>query len=131
MNLGIGSPTLPPGINTAASTSPRIRVGPAAPGPAAPPLRISSGISTGLLLAPIRPQYPAIARLTRTEGTVVIEATISRSGAIQSARAISGPPILQQAALDAVRQARYRPYLLNGEPTEVQTTVTIHFHAGT
>jgi protein TonB len=129
IDLGVNSPTLPAGINTAAPAGPRIHVGPPAAASASALTRISTGVSAGLLLAPIRPEYPAIARLTRTEGTVTIEATISRSGAIESAHALSGPPILQQAALDAVRHARYRPYLLNGQPTAVQTTITIHFHA--
>ncbi len=91
------------------------------------PIRISQGVTEGLLLAPIQPIYPQIARLTRTAGTVVIEAIISQSGNIQSARALSGPAILQSAALDAVRAAHYRPYLLNGQPTEVETTITVNF----
>jgi protein TonB len=93
------------------------------------PLRISS-LSAGMLLAPIRPIYPQIARITHTEGTVIVQATISRTGQIESARILSGPPMLQNAALDAVRSAHYHPYLLNGQPTEVETTITIHFTLG-
>jgi protein TonB len=93
-------------------------------------VNVSSGVSAGLLLAPIRPEYPQIARITHTEGTVVVDAVISRIGTIESARVLSGPPILQQAALEAVRQARYRPFLLNGQPTDVQTTITIVFRMG-
>jgi len=55
---------------------------------------------------------------------------ISKAGRIESAQVTSGPPILRQAALDAVKEARYRPYLLSGEPVEVQTTVTVVFHLG-
>jgi protein TonB len=61
---------------------------------------------------------------------VVVDAVISRTGTIESARVLSGPPILQQPALEAVRQARYRPFLLNGQPTDVQTTITIVFRMG-
>jgi protein TonB len=87
-------------------------------------------VSAGLLLAPIQPLYPQLARITGTQGTVVIQAIISKSGRIESARVLSGPAMLQAAALDAVRSARYRPYLLNGQPTEVETTISIVFHIG-
>jgi protein TonB len=83
-----------------------------------------------MLITPIRPDYPVIARTTRTEGTVVIQAIIAKDGRIESAHVISGPPMLLSAALEAVRAARYRPYRLNGEPTEVETTISIIFHLG-
>jgi protein TonB len=83
-----------------------------------------------MLLAPIRPVYPAIARAARVEGTVVVEAVISRAGRIESLRVVSGPAMLQRAAMDAIREARYRPYRLNGEPTEVETTITVNFRMG-
>ncbi len=92
--------------------------------------RISMGVSAGLLLAPIRPVYPPIARAAHMEGTVVVQAIISRTGAIESARVVSGPAMLQAAALEAVRSAHYRPYLLSGEPTEVDTTFSINFRLG-
>jgi periplasmic protein TonB len=108
--------------------------GPAGPhvvlGPAAGPMHVSTGVMAGQLLQPILPEYPTIARLSRTEGTVVVQAVISKSGRIESARVVSGPPVLQAAALQAVRAARYRPYLLNGLPTEVETTVSIAFRMG-
>lgn len=94
------------------------------------PLHISSGVSKGMLLTPIQPVYPAIARAARVQGTVVMEAVISRVGRIESLHAISGPQMLRTAALMAVEAARYRPYLLNGEPTEVQTTITVIFQLG-
>jgi protein TonB len=93
-------------------------------------LKVSTGISEGLLLAPIRPMYPAIAKAVRMQGTVVIEAVISKAGRVESVHAVSGPQMLQQAAKDAVAAARYRPYLLNGEPTEVKTTYTVVFSLG-
>jgi len=94
------------------------------------PLNVSTGVSEGLLLAPILPVYPQIARLTRVQGAVVIEAVISKAGRLESVNVVSGPPMLRQAAKDAVATARYRPYLLNGEPTEVKTTYTVVFTLG-
>lgn len=90
-------------------------------------VRVSSGVAAGLLIAPIRPAYPNIARIARVEGTVVVAAIISRTGTIDSLRVVSGPVMLQQAALDAIRTARYQPFYLNGSPTEVQTTISINF----
>ena len=95
--------------------------------PAKGPMRISSGVSAGMLLSPIRPLYPEIARAAGVEGTVVVEATISRTGTIERLHVVSGPAMLQRAALDAIRTARYQPYLLNGSPTEVQTTISVNF----
>lgn len=94
------------------------------------PVRVSSGVSSGMLIGEIRPVYPRIAIAARQEGVVVIEATISKSGTIESARVVSGPAMLAGAAIEAVKAARYRPYTLNGEATEVQTTVTVNFKMG-
>ena len=98
-----------------------------APAPTIGPIHISRGVSAGLLLAPIRPVYPPVAINTRTEGVVVVEAIISKGGRIESAHATSGPELLRNAALEAIRNARYSPYLLNGQPTEVETTITVNF----
>jgi len=126
VSLGPVNPAIPAGLVPA---SPSVTVSPT-PKPAGI-LRISNGVTAGLLLAPIRPEYPLIARTTGTQGTVVIQAVIARDGRIESARILSGPALLQAAALDAVRSARYHPYLLNGQPTEVETTISIIFHIGT
>jgi protein TonB len=67
---------------------------------------------------------------TRTEGTVVLAATISKAGTIENLRVISGPAILQRSALDAVKTWRYSPYLLDGQPVEVETTVNVIFSLG-
>jgi periplasmic protein TonB len=83
-----------------------------------------------MLIVPIRPVYPMIAKAARVEGPVVVEAIISRTGTIESLHVVSGPQMLQSAALDAIREARYRPYRLNGEPTEVQTRITVNFRMG-
>jgi protein TonB len=95
--------------------------------PAAAPLRVSGMVVEGLLLRKTMPVYPTIGVAARVEGTVVLTATISKTGTIENLRAASGPAILQQAALDAVRSWRYRPYLLNGQPVEVETTVNVTF----
>lgn len=97
---------------------------------AAGPMRVSSGVSAGMLLVPIRPVYPAIAKATGVQGAVVLEAVISKAGRIESLHAVSGPAMLRPAALEAVEAARYAPYRLNGEATEVQTTITVVFALG-
>jgi protein TonB len=94
-------------------------------------VRVSAGVSAGMLMEPIRPVYPRIAVAAKVAGTVVVTATISKDGRIVGAQAMSGPMMLRGAALDAVKAARYRPYLLNGEPTEVETTISVNFQMGT
>jgi protein TonB len=97
--------------------------------PATPPStqHVSSGVMQGMLIDKIIPTYSAIARATHTSGTVVLQATISRTGTIENLRVMSGPALLRQAALDAVKQWRYRPYMLNGQPVEVETSVEVNF----
>ncbi len=123
---GPGMPAgVPDGLSSAGSGS-VVRVVAAV---AAPPkkVKVSEGVSAGMLLAPIRPAYPAIAKAAGVQGTVVIEATISKTGMIENLHVVSGPEMLRGAAIEAIQSARYRPYRLNGEPTEVQTTITLHF----
>jgi protein TonB len=83
-----------------------------------------------MLLNRTVPLYPPIAKAARVSGTVVLQATISKTGTIENLRVISGPAMLQQSAMDAVRSWRYRPYLLNNEPVEVETTVNVVFTLG-
>lgn len=99
-----------------------------APGPKQAPVRVSSSVAAGRLVGKTLPVYPRIAVAARMEGTVVLQATISRAGTIENLRVISGPAMLQQAALDAVKQWRYQPFLLDGEPVEVETTVNVVFN---
>jgi protein TonB len=94
------------------------------------PVRVASTIVAGLLILKVTPQYPAIAKAAGIEGTVILEATISKSGTIENLRAVSGPAMLEQAAIDAVKQWRYRPYLLNNQPVGVETTVNVVFTLG-
>ena len=102
-----------------------------APAPkVAPPtrIRVSSGVTQGLLVRRIEPQYPQMAKIARVQGAVVLAAVIGKDGAIENLHVVStASPLLNQAALDAVRQWKYRPYILNGEPVEVDTTVTVNF----
>jgi protein TonB len=112
---------------------------PASIGAAAPPqvhvsaakkMAVSSGVMAGNRLSGAEPRYPTIARAMGMQGTVVLRATISRNGAIENLHVVSGPPMLTAAAEEAVRTWRYRPYLLNGEPVEVETTVNVIFRIG-
>ena len=81
----------------------------------------------GNLIYRVQPEYPALAKLAHIHGAVVLRAVISKQGTIENLQAVSGPPLLMKAAVDAVQQWRYRPYLLNGEPVEVDTQVTVNF----
>jgi protein TonB len=91
------------------------------------PVRVSAPVVEGLLIRKVTPIYPPIAIATGIEGTVVLQATISRTGSIENLRVMSGPMMLQQAALKAVQQWQYRPYLLNGQPVDVETTINVIF----
>ena len=93
------------------------------------PIRLSH-ISEGNLIYRVQPQYPEIARQARIEGTVALRAIISKAGTIENLIVESGHPMLAPAAMKAVRQWRYRPYLLNGEPVEVETEITVNFVLG-
>jgi protein TonB len=83
-----------------------------------------------MLLNKTTPIYPPIAKAARVSGTVILQATISKTGTIENLRVISGPAMLQQSAMDAVRSWRYRPYMLNGDPVEVETSVNVVFTLG-
>jgi periplasmic protein TonB len=90
-------------------------------------VRVSQGVTQGLLVRRVNPTYPTLARTARISGKVLLQAQISKSGEIQNLQVISGHPMLIQAALEAVRQWKYRPYYLNGEPVEVDTTIEVNF----
>lgn len=99
---------------------------PAAPTSPAKPLRLSH-MSEGDLVRKVVPTYPPLARSARIQGTVVLQAMISKQGTIENLRLVSGHPMLAPAAIEAVRQWRYRPYILNNEPVEVETQITVNF----
>lgn len=93
-------------------------------------VRVSQGVTQGLLIRKVTPVYPALARQARIQGTVVLQAEISKTGDIQNLQTISGHPMLAPAAIEAVKQWKYRPYILNGEPVEVETQITVNFTLG-
>jgi TonB family protein len=101
-------------------------------GPAAPngPVRVASGAMAGNLIDRPDPVYPPIAKAAHVQGSVVLHAIISKTGTIESLDVISGPPMLTASAEDAVKRWVYKPYLLNGEPVEVETTITVSFTFG-
>jgi len=90
-------------------------------------VRVSQGVSAGLLVRRVQPNYPPLARQARIQGQVVLRAVISKDGSIEGLTLVSGHPMLAPAAIEAVKQWKYRPYLLNGEPVEVDTEVLVNF----
>ena len=91
-------------------------------------VRVSQGVLQGNLLHQVQPQYPPIARAARVSGAVVIKATIGKDGSMQDLQVVSGHPMLVQSALEAVKQWRYKPWVLNGEPVTVETVITVNFN---
>jgi protein TonB len=91
-------------------------------------LRVSGGVQASKLISQPKPIYPPIAKQARIQGTVVLAASISKNGTIENLKVVSGHPMLTQAALDAVRNWRYQPTYLNGEPVEVETTINVNFN---
>jgi protein TonB len=102
---------------------------PAAPLSITRPISVSH-MSEGDLIRKILPTYPAVARSARIQGQVVLQAVISKQGAIENLKVLTGHPMLVPAAIEAVRQWRYRPYILNNEPVEVETQITVNFSLG-
>ena len=100
---------------------------PVMPKPVSQTMRVSQGVSQGLVVRRVQPNYPASALQMHVEGEVNLSATVSKNGDIAAVKIISGHPLLATAAADAVRRWKYKPYLLNGEPVEIQTEVTVRF----
>jgi protein TonB len=101
--------------------------GPPPPKPTQSRIRQGGAVTAASLINKVNPVYPPLARQTRVSGTVRLHAIISKDGSVQQLEVLSGHPLLVQSALDAVRQWRYRPTLLNGEPVEVDTTIDVIF----
>jgi protein TonB len=97
------------------------------PTQAAHTAKISQGVSQGLLVKRVAPTYPPTAKQMHVQGTVQLEANISKDGNITGVKLLSGDGSLARAAMDAVRQWKYKPYVLNGEPIEIQTQITVIF----
>jgi TonB family protein len=117
--------TLPP-----ESATKEAEPGAAAVAPPQRPVRVSSGVAAGMAISQAAPVYPEEAKAERVQGVVVLHAVISKGGEVENLQVISGPKELVASAIDAVRQWRYKPYLLNGEPTEVETTINVNYTLG-
>jgi len=98
------------------------------PVPTVQRVRVSAGVTAGLLIHRVEPTYPPLAQQARIQGVVVLTALIDKDGNVQHLQVASGHPLLVSAAIEAVKQWRYKPFLVNGEPVEVETTVTVTFH---
>ncbi|MGO8793659.1 MAG: energy transducer TonB [Candidatus Sulfotelmatobacter sp.] len=114
---GPQEPANPPAVQGEASQQPELprRV------------RVSQGVSQGLLVKRVQPKYPEKARRERIQGTVKLRAMISKEGDVVDLTLVSGDPLLAKAALKAVKQWKYRPYLLEGRPVVVDTEIAVNF----
>jgi TonB family protein len=90
-------------------------------------VHLSENVAQGLLMRKVAPAYPPLARQARIQGTVVLRVRISKSGDVENVRLVSGHPMLAPAAIEAVKQWKYQPYLLYGDPIEAETNVTVNF----
>jgi protein TonB len=122
---GAWGPGSPDGVLNSFETATR-PIMPARPAPVAHTVRLSH-MDEGDLIRKTLPTYPPLARMARIQGQVVLQAVISKQGAIENLKVVAGHPMLVQAAINAVRQWRYRPYVLNSEPVEVETQITVNF----
>jgi|SRR5580704_4796197 protein TonB len=111
-------------------------IGSGGSGPPPPPtkapsrIRVGGNVQAASLVNKVTPQYPPIAKTAHVSGTVVLHAIIAKDGSIQELQYMSGPPLLMKSAMDAVREWRYKPTMLNGDPVEVDTTISVVFSLG-
>jgi protein TonB len=132
---GFGSTDIPGGgsgpgdsVPGGSNFGPAISIPP--PPRAEKPRRLSEGVMEAALIHKVQPQYPAVARLMHLEGTVRLQAIIGKDGSVRELQVLSGNPILVQSAFAAVREWRYQPTQLDGEPAEVETFITVNFILG-
>jgi protein TonB len=121
--LGVGSAAADEEIAGIASAAGATMPRPAAPGA----MKISQGVTQGLLIKRVPPSYPQAAKQMHIQGTVQLQANIGKDGSVTSVKALSGEAVLSHAAIDAVKQWKYKPYTLNNEPVEIQTQITVNF----
>jgi TonB family protein len=123
------TPTEPKPLSGAPSPTPSIvsSASPSLDSRSLQPVRVASAISQGMLIHRVTPIYPASARINHVQGTVLLQAVIGKDGHLKSLTVISGPEELRSAAIGAVQQWRYRPYMKEGEPVDVSTTITVNF----
>jgi periplasmic protein TonB len=126
---GTGDPMVRNGVLWGTGTGTMNILPPPPPVVTGKPPRVSQ-LMDGYLVTRVQPLYPPLARQARIQGSVMLHALISRDGRIENLQLISGHPLLVQSAIDAVKQWRYRPYLLNNEPVEVETQITVNFSLG-
>jgi len=91
-------------------------------------INVSEGVAAGLLVVKTAPVYPKLPKKARVYGTVVLTVTVSKTGAVENLNVVSGPEVLWQAALDAVRTWRFKPYLFDNQPTEIATNLSVNFN---
>jgi protein TonB len=103
---------------------------PPPPKPTQQRIRVGGNVQSAKMIRQVQPIYPQIAKTAHVSGTVLLHAIISKDGSVQELQYVSGPPLLMKAAMDAVREWRYQPTLLNGEPVEVETTISVIFSLG-
>lgn len=125
VDAGTTSDTASSGLQGIADSSVEVPK-PVAPPPA--PVRIGGQIKPPRLISSVLPVYPTMAKGAGIEGDVVVDTSIDKTGRVIATKIVSGPPMLRQAAIDALRQWKYEPSQLNGEPIDTQTVVTIRFH---
>src|ERR1700690_1085394 len=88
-------------------------------------VRVSQGVMQGLIIKKVQPRYPKEAKKQHVQGSVIFQATITKTGDIGELRLINGPELLVPSAMEAVKQWKYRPYLLQGQPVEIETQITV------
>jgi protein TonB len=103
---------------------------PPPPKPTQQRIRVGGNVQSAKMIRQVQPTYPQIAKTAHVSGTVLLHAIISKDGSVQELQYVSGPPLLMKSAMDAVREWRYQPTLLNGEPVEVETTISVIFSLG-
>ncbi len=108
-------------------TAPAVFSGDGPSTPAARPAKVSAGVMAGSLLTRVNPTYPQAARDAKIQGAVLLHVVIGKDGTIENLQVLSGPKELRASTLDAVRQWTYKPFLLNGDPVEVETTITVNY----
>ena len=91
------------------------------------PVRVSSAVMAGQIIKRVDPIYPPVAKASQVQGTVVLSAIIGKDGSVEKLIVVSGPPMLIRSAIDAVSQWQYKPFLLNGQPIEVATTINVNY----
>jgi periplasmic protein TonB len=128
------APSIDPGMATGNETSglpavavPPVNLAPPTQPAAAGPVSVGGEVRPPKVVSPVSPVYPAIARQANVQGNVVVRVTIDKAGNVSDARAISGPALLREAAVDALRRQKYQPSTLNGQPISIEMLVTVQF----